>query len=101
MKELIDVVDEVMNLEDILFPGDKSKCSHVALDDTFIPIKGGDRLIGCIMKCANCGELVEYHCPCAVGGVEEDPETGQIYSLLVCDLQENERFVRGFKKWQP
>ena len=101
MVELRDVVDEVIDLKDVFFPKDKSKCVHIALDDTFIPIKEGNKLIGCIAKCANCGELVEYHCPCACGATEVDPETGQIYTMLACDLQKNKRFVKGLKKWQP
>lgn len=70
MDELKDIVDEVIPLEEVFFPKDKSKCGHVALDDTFIPVKDGDRLIGCIMKCANCGHLEEYKCTCSVGAIE-------------------------------
>lgn len=101
MVELKDVADEVIDLEDVLFPKNKFKCTHIALDGTFIPIKEDNRLIGCLMKCANCGELVEYHCPCAVGAPEEDPETGWVYNVLACDLQKNKEFVKGLKKWQP
>lgn len=99
MVELKDIVDEVIPLEEVFFPMDKSRCGHVALDDTFIPVKDGDRLIGCIMKCANCGHLEEYECTCSVGAIEEDPDTGQIYTMHACNLQENQKFLKGLKKY--
>ena len=98
MRELRDVADEFINLEDVFFPKDKSKCNHVGLDDTFIPVKENNYLVGCLMKCVGCGELIEYQCPCAVGAIEEDPETGQVYPVLACDLRENERFMKGLNR---
>jgi len=101
MVELKDVVDEVIPLEDILFPSDKSKCAHVALDDTFVPIKDEDRVIGCIMKCANCGTPIECRCPCAVGALElVDIENGHPPIVMhTCNLQENQRFLKDLKKY--
>jgi len=100
MEELKDVVDEFIPLEDVFFPEDKTQCAHVALDGTFIPIVKNNELKGCIMKCANCGELIEYHCLCGVGAYEEDPETGQICVMHACDLAENQKFLEGVKKWE-
>jgi len=100
MVELKDVVDKVISLEDVLFPKDKSKCAHVALDSTFIPVKDEDRLIGCLMKCANCGHLEEYKCPCGVGAIETDVEEGHPpISMHACNLQENQKYLEGLKKY--
>lgn len=100
-KTLFDVADEVILLEDIIFPEDKTKCAHIGLDSTFIPIKEEDRLIGCIQKCTNCSTLVKHYCKdgCAICGVEEDQQTGQLISILPCDLSENQKILKGLKRF--
>ena len=99
LRELKDVADVVIDLDEICFPKDKSKCEHVVLDDTFIPIKDGDHLIGCIMRCANCGKFIEYYCERgSVGAVYRDKETGLLINCLTCDLPENRKFVKGLKR---
>ncbi len=92
-KKLHEVVDEVVLLDDIFHPP-KDQCTHVMLDDTFIPLTEDNTLIGCLAKCANCGEFVEYSCPCAVGAFEED-EYGNTVIMFACDLKKNEPFVEG------
>ena len=105
MTELKDVADEFIDLGELMFPKDKSKCKHIAsIDNTFIPIKEGNKLIGCFSKCY-CGELIKHECPCAIGAIETDYDVlvdGEPYSYWVfpCDLKENEKFVRGLEKWE-
>lgn len=80
-KELKDVADKVTNLEDILFPKDRSKCNHIVLGELFFKTDNG-----CTMQCANCGTLVKNKCErCAIGELLLDKETGLIVTVLPCD----------------
>lgn len=56
MTELKDVVDEVINLSDILFPKDKSECHHIAVRTIHLTEEG------CILTCGNCSRLEERVC---------------------------------------
>lgn len=94
-KSLLDVVDESRDIREIFYP-DKDKCSCVMLDNTFIPIKKDNKLIGCIGKCDNCGKLSEFSCtdPCGLCEIEDD-DYGNSVSMSPCDLIKNRAFVEG------
>lgn len=89
-KELKDVVDETISLENIFFPEDKSKCYHVALSGFLLKKKNY-----CIMQCANCKKYLKFSCSfkgkrkgyeqCAIGEVFENKETGELLTVLPCD----------------
>jgi len=81
-KRLEDVADKVIDLEGILFPKDKTQCSHIALDSKFM-IKLDK---GCIFKCANCGKYIYNECDkCAIGETLLNVKTGETITVLPCD----------------
>ena len=87
-KELKDVADEVIDLEEIFFQKPNKRCYHVALTSFFVPrFDEHGKRIGCFMRCAGCNKIVIYWCGknCAVGEIVTEVDSGHSYFVLPCD----------------